>query len=99
MATEQSESHDHTLEEELGSLLEVETFDPPEAFREHALLRDPAVYEEAERDWQGWWARQAEELHWSKPWDTVLEDSNPPFYKWFVGGELNVSYNCLDRHV
>ena len=39
------------------------------------------------------------ELHWFKPWDQVLDDSNPPFYKWFVGGKLNVSYNCLDRHV
>src|SRR5271170_2405338 len=87
------------LERELASLLDVETFPPPADFREHALLSDPAIYAEAEADWQGWWARQASELHWFKPWDTVLDDSNPPFYKWFVGGELNVSYNCLDRHV
>ena len=99
MATEQTESHDHSLEEELGSLLDVETFDPPAEFREHALLNDPSVYEEAERDWQGWWAKQAEQLHWFEQWDTVLDDSNPPFYKWFTGGKLNVSYNCLDRHV
>jgi acetyl-CoA synthetase len=87
------------LEHELASLLDVERFPPPEAFRKRALLSDPAIYEEAERDWQGWWVRQAEELHWFKKWDTVLDDSNPPFYKWFVGGQLNVSYNCLDRHV
>jgi acetyl-CoA synthetase len=99
MAPEQSESHDQTLEEELGSLLDVETFDPPAAFREHALLNDPSIYEEAERDWQGWWTKQAEELHWFEKWDTVLDDSNPPFYKWFTGGKLNVSYNCLDRHI
>ena len=57
------------------------------------------MYEEAARDPQAWWARQAERLHWFEPWETVLDDSNPPFYKWFVGGRLNVSYNCLDRHV
>src|SRR5215475_3058042 len=91
-------THDD-LDHELAELLEVERFDPPAAFREHALLSDPAVYEEAERDWKGWWERQARELHWFKRWDQVLDDSNPPFYKWFLGGELNVSYNCLDRHV
>jgi acetyl-CoA synthetase len=87
------------LERELTSLLDVERFEPPAAFREHALLNDPAIYAEAEADWQGWWARQAKELDWFREWDTVLDDSNPPFYKWFVGGQLNVSHNCLDRHV
>jgi acetyl-CoA synthetase len=87
------------LERELTSLLDVETFEAPAAFRERALLNDPAVYEEAEADWQGWWAKQASELDWARKWDTVLDDSNPPFYKWFVGGQLNVSHNCLDRHV
>ncbi|HWD85913.1 MAG TPA: acetate--CoA ligase, partial [Solirubrobacteraceae bacterium] len=76
-----------------------EKFDPPEEFRSHALLNDPAIYEQAEADWQGWWERQARELHWFKEWDQVLDDSNPPFYKWFTGGKLNISYNCLDRHV
>jgi acetyl-CoA synthetase len=101
MATEQGQvdTSDMELEHELAALLDVERFPPPAAFRKRALLSDPAIYEEAERDWQGWWVRQAEELHWFKKWDTVLDDSNPPFYKWFVGGELNVSYNCLDRHV
>jgi acetyl-CoA synthetase len=87
------------LERELASLLDVERFDPPAAFRERALLTDPAIYEEADADWQGWWVKQAEELEWFRRWDTVLDDSNPPFYKWFVGGQLNVSHNCLDRHV
>jgi len=87
------------LERELASLLDVERFDPPPAFRERALLNDPAIYAEAEADWQGWWVKQAEQLEWSRKWDTVLDDSNPPFYKWFVGGQLNVSHNCLDRHV
>jgi acetyl-CoA synthetase len=87
------------LEDELVGLLDVERFAPPASFREHALLSDSSVYDEAEADWQGWWAKQAAKLHWFKPWDTVLDDSNPPFYKWFTGGQLNVSYNCLDRHV
>jgi acetyl-CoA synthetase len=88
-----------TLEHELDAMLEIERFDPPEEFRRQALLSDPAIYEEAARDPQGWWARQAESLHWDEPWDTVLDDSDPPFYKWFTGGRLNASYNCLDRHV
>jgi acetyl-CoA synthetase len=87
------------LDRELGRLLDVERFDPPAEFRAQALLSDPDVYAEAARDPQAWWAKQAQELHWFKRWDTVLDDSNPPFYKWFQGGELNVSYNCLDRHV
>jgi len=99
MATDQSAASGEELERELASLLDVETFDPPAAFRAQALLTDPAIYEEADRDWQGWWVKQAEELHWFKKWDQVLDDSNPPFYKWFVGGQLNVSYNCVDRHV
>ncbi len=91
--------HGEELDRELAKLLEVERFDPPAEFRAQALLNDPDVYAEAARDPQAWWAKQAQELHWFKPWDTVLDDSNPPFYKWFTGGELNVSYNCLDRHV
>ena len=98
------ESREHrvtgeALDRELAGLLDVETFDPPAEFREHALLKDPAVYEQAARDPQAWWVEQAERLHWFQKWDTVLDDSNPPFYKWFTGGKLNVSYNCLDRHV
>jgi acetyl-CoA synthetase len=87
------------LDEELASLLDVETFDPPAEFREHALLSDAAVYEQAEHDPQAWWAAQAAELDWFQKWTRVLDDDDPPFYKWFTGGTLNVSYNCLDRHV
>jgi acetyl-CoA synthetase len=88
-----------SLDEELTRLLEIERFEPPVEFRERALLSNPAVYERAAADPQAWWSEQARQLDWFKPWDTVLDDSDPPFYKWFVGGELNVSYNCLDRHV
>jgi acetyl-CoA synthetase len=88
-----------TLDSELARMLEVERFEPPAPFRQSALLRDPAIYEQASRDPQAWWAKQAQELDWFTPWDRVLDDSNPPFYKWFVGGNINASYNCLDRHV
>jgi len=87
------------LERELSELLEVERFEPSPVFREQALLNDPAIYERAARDPLRWWAEQAEQLHWFSSWEQVLDDSNPPFYRWFVGGTLNASYNCLDRHV
>jgi acetyl-CoA synthetase len=87
------------LERRLEELLEQETFDPPEGFREHALLTDPSIWDDAEKDWQGWWAKQAAELHWFTEPQTVLDDSKPPFYQWFADGKINASYNCLDRHV
>jgi acetyl-CoA synthetase len=87
------------IERELAELLEQEIFEPPAAFREKALIADESVYEEAARDPQAWWAAQAEALDWFKPWDQVLDESDAPFFKWFVGGKLNASYNCLDRHV
>jgi len=99
MATEPKQASGEELDHELAQLLEIERFEPPAEFREHALLSDPAVYEEAARDPLAWWAKQAAELHWFAPWETVLDDSQAPFYKWFLGGKLNVSYNCLDRHV
>ncbi|OXC80562.1 Acetyl-coenzyme A synthetase [Caballeronia sordidicola] len=59
-----------------------------------------ALASEAERDYEGFWARLAREtLSWHKPFTTVLDESNPPFYKWFEDGEINASYNCIDRHV
>ncbi|HET9162788.1 MAG TPA: acetate--CoA ligase [Solirubrobacterales bacterium] len=88
------------LEGELNRLLEVERFDPPDGFAAKALLGDPSVYAEAAADPQAWWLRQATELlDWSKEPSESLDESNPPFYKWFADGELNVSANCLDRHV
>ncbi len=87
------------LDQELARLLEVESFPPPANFREHAILNDPGVYEQAARDPEAWWASQAQALDWSAPFSQVLDDDNPPFYKWFTGGTLNASHNCLDRHV
>jgi acetyl-CoA synthetase len=88
-----------TLDQQLARMLEIERFEPPAGFREAALLKDPAVYEQAEHDPQAWWVEQAGQLDWFEPWGQVLDDSNPPFYKWFVGGRINASHNCLDRHV
>ncbi|MDQ1401821.1 MAG: acetyl-CoA synthetase [Actinomycetota bacterium] len=78
--------------------LEERSFPPPPEFAETALVRDRSLYDQAEKDYQAFWADQAAALTWTKPWDTVLE-WDLPFAKWFVGGQLNVSYNCLDRHV
>jgi acetyl-CoA synthetase len=80
-------------------MLDIEKFDPPEDFKKHALLDDPSVYEDAEKDWKGWWLKQAKELHWFKEPTETVDESNPPFYKWFTDGTINASYNCLDRHI
>jgi len=100
MSTEPSTAPSgQALDDELAALLEVEAFEPPSDFREQALLNDPAVYEQAAADPEAWWVAQAERLDWFQKWTRVLDDDDPPFYKWFTGGTLNVSYNCLDRHV
>jgi acetyl-CoA synthetase len=99
MADTATPAGEETLESKLEEMLDIETFEPPENFRKDALLNDPAIYDEAEGDWQGWWLKQAKELHWFKEPTVTLEDSNPPFYKWFTDGKINASYNCLDRHV
>ena len=84
---------------ELEVLLgDEQIFDPPPEFAAQANAGDPSIYEEAERDPEGWWAGWAEKLDWAEPWNQVL-DWNAPWAKWFVGGKLNVSHNCLDRHV
>ncbi|HEX5618506.1 MAG TPA: AMP-binding protein, partial [Solirubrobacteraceae bacterium] len=88
-----------TLEAQLEELLDQETFSPPSEFAEDAVVSDPEIHEQARKDPEGFWAEQAEALHWDETWDQVLDWSNPPFAKWFVGGKLNVSYNCVDRHV
>src|SRR4051812_13758387 len=88
-----------TLEAQLEELLDQETFSPPSGFAEHAVIADAKIYEEAKGDPEGFWAKQAEALHWHEKWDQVLDWSDPPFAKWFIGGKLNVSYNCVDRHV
>ena len=84
-------------------LHENRTFDPPAAFSKQARIKSLAEYEQlyarAKADPEAFWAELAErELHWFKQWDQVL-DWQPPFAKWFVNGKINISYNCLDRHL
>jgi acetyl-CoA synthetase len=87
------------MSETLEALLEEgRTFPPPPGFAARALVTDGALSDEADRDVEAFWARQAAALDWAEPWDTVCE-WELPFAKWFVGGRLNVAHNCLDRHV
>ncbi|MEI7889652.1 MAG: acetate--CoA ligase [Actinomycetes bacterium] len=88
------------LEAELDRLLgEGSTFQPSEDFKASALISDTGIWDAAEADPVGFWEEQAGALDWSTRWTTGLDDSNPPFYKWFDGGTLNASHNCVDRHV
>ena len=91
-----SDSRTHAEIDDL--LQEDRTFAPSPAFRAAANVRDETIYAEAARDPEAFWATFASELEWSRPWDAVL-DWQPPHAKWFVGGRLNVSVNCIDRHV
>src|SRR5581483_5208943 len=77
---------------------EQRVFPPPADWRANARVTDPGVYARAAADPEAFWARFARELEWTRPWDTVL-DWQPPHAKWFVGGTLNASVNCIDRHV
>jgi len=79
-------------------LKEGSRFPPPKDFTAAAHWRDDAIYAEAERDPETFWAKMAGMLHWSRRWDRVLEWDSP-WAKWFVGGKINVSENCLDRHM
>jgi acetyl-CoA synthetase len=84
---------------EIADLLQEDrTFSPPDGFRAAAHVRDEDVYARAERDPEAFWAGFAAELEWFSPWSRVLE-WNAPHAKWFVGGTLNASVNCVDRHV
>ncbi|MFC6718567.1 acetate--CoA ligase [Natrialbaceae archaeon GCM10025810] len=80
-------------------LEEQEAFEPPESFVEQANVSDEGIYDEFEENWPECWERAADLLSWDEEYDTVLEDDDAPFYRWFTGGTLNASYNCIDRHV
>jgi acetyl-CoA synthetase len=78
---------------------EKRKFPPSDAFKKNTLVAGTFLYDEANKDYEAFWARQASELvSWDTTWNTICE-WNLPYSKWFVGGKLNVSYNCLDRHV
>jgi acetyl-CoA synthetase len=79
---------------------EEEYYPPPESFVAQANAADPAIRERfAEENFPDCFTEYADLLTWDKRWDTLLDTSNPPFWKWFVGGRLNASYNCIDRHL
>jgi acetyl-CoA synthetase len=79
-------------------LQEDRHFPPPGSFSREAHIRDWSIHEKASADYEAYWAEQARALEWIRPWRTVLE-WKPPRARWFVGGQLNVSQNCLDRHI
>ena len=79
-------------------LSEKRVFEPSAAFVERAIISDRSIYDRAEEDPEGFWAEQAERISWFRRWDEVME-RDAPWVKWFTGGTLNASYNCLDRHV
>jgi acetyl-CoA synthetase len=79
--------------------MEGEVFDPPQQAVARARLKDwRATAELADKDLEGFWAKEADELEWYRKWDRVLDDSNKPFFKWFTGAQCNIVHNCLDRH-
>ncbi len=80
-------------------LAEQEAFDPPESFTTQANAADPAIYEEFEENWPECWEQAADLIEWFEDYDEVLDESDAPFYEWFVNGKTNASYNCLDRHL
>jgi len=80
--------------------LSGEVYYPSPEVLERAYIKDyPSLYQRAMQDLEAFWAERAEELEWFRKWDRVLDDSNKPFYKWFVGGKINICYNAVDRHM
>ena len=79
-------------------LREEREFAPPADFSSHAQVRDARIYQEAARDPVAWWAQEARRLEWTRPWDKPME-WDPPHARWFVGGQFNITVNCIDRHL
>lgn len=92
MTEKEKESHIEARMED------TKIYSPSEEFKKNANMNDPGIYKYAEENYEKFWEEQAENLHWFKKWDKVLE-WNAPFAKWFVNGKINASYNCVDRHV
>jgi acetyl-CoA synthetase len=96
IVSERGEEQQPTIE---NLYLEERSYPPPDDFKKDALVTGAEMYDEADQDYQGFWAREAANLlDWAEDWHTILE-WDLPFAKWFVGGKLNVAHNCLDRHV
>ena len=80
-------------------LAEQDAFEAPDSFVEQANVTDPGIYRAFDEEWPDCFERCADLIEWTSEYDEILDDSNPPFYEWFTGGELNASANCLDRHL
>src|SRR5579859_7055507 len=99
MATTESAAGQASSSGQIDALLQEDRRYPPTAeFKAQANWNDPGIYARAEADPEAFWAEQAQAIDWFKPWDQVL-DWQPPEAKWFVGAEVNASYNCVDRHL
>jgi acetyl-CoA synthetase len=90
----QESNNDHIFSDD-----HVKPFLPPEHFKEKAQITDENIYTKAADSRLAFWGKMAENLKWSDKWTELLDDSNPPYYKWFINGKLNVSVNCLDRNI
>ncbi|MEX2673584.1 MAG: acetate--CoA ligase [Phycisphaeraceae bacterium] len=90
-----SETHANVFDDLLH---EQREFPPPAEFAKQAVVNDDSLYQRAAEDYEGFWEDRAKELEWFKPWDKVMQ-WDPPHCKWFLGGQLNVSHNCIDRHL
>jgi acetyl-CoA synthetase len=99
--TEDEAAEDATSEAQIAvHWREEEYYEPPEAFAAQANANEPAILERfSEKHFPECFIEYADMLTWDKKWDTLLDTSNPPFFKWFVGGRLNASVNCVDRHL
>ncbi|MGH9197205.1 MAG: AMP-binding protein, partial [Acidimicrobiia bacterium] len=85
--------------QEISALLEEHrTIEPPKEFTKTAIVNSDEIFSKADKDFEAFWSEQAEMVSWARKWDTVM-DWTPPWVKWFVGGKLNIAYNCLDRHL
>src|SRR5216684_1610896 len=99
MATTQRATSETTTTGSIDALLQEDRRYPPSGeFKAQANWNDPSIYQRAEADPEAFWAEQAQAIDWFKPWEKVLE-WNVPWAKWFVGAEVNASYNCVDRHL
>ena len=87
------------MTEAVANLMHEDREFPPSAEFAAAANAQPGMYDEAKADRLAFWAKQAERLNWDTKWSEVLDWSDAPFAKWFIGGKLNVAYNCVDRHV
>ena len=99
IATPEAAPVGEQLERRLEELLHQDRFAPPAEFVATERVNEASIDVRAELVPDEFWAEQARGLDWAEPFTTILDDSNPPFYKWFTDGTLNVSYNCVDRHV